>query len=188
MAVAAVVRQSIINSLSRCVAPFAITQLMRLYEHNIVHEVVQIHLGRPVPFLFCVSFFFLSAQTYPQIPLTCGPHILTFSTQQVHLPSRFLIVCKIPYPYGIYRTPHFVASTSAPELCQPHQTDTCAHPTRFVPSGTTSRRGALYTSRYLLDFELFCLFVRFSTSCRARSPGKSGRGPCLLYTSDAADE
>ena len=27
------------------------------------------------------------------------------------------------------------------------------------------------------DFELFCLFVRFSTGCRARSPGKSGRGP-----------
>ena len=54
-------------------------------------------------------------------------------------------LCKIPYPYGIYHTPYFVASTSAPELCQPHQTDTCcAHPTRFVPSGTTSRRGALY--------------------------------------------
>ena len=29
---------------------------------------------------------------------------------------------KIPYPYGIYHTPYFVASTSAPELCQPHQT------------------------------------------------------------------
>ena len=27
------------------------------------------------------------------------------------------------------------------------------------------------------DFELFCLFVRFWTGCRARSPGKSGRGP-----------
>ena len=27
------------------------------------------------------------------------------------------------------------------------------------------------------DFDLFCLFVRFSTGCRARSPGKSGRGP-----------
>ena len=26
------------------------------------------------------------------------------------------------------------------------------------------------------DFELFCLLVRFSTGCRARSPGKSGRG------------
>ena len=33
----------------------------------------------------------------------------------------------------------------------------------------------LYTTYY--DFELFCLFVRFSTGCRARSPGKSGRGP-----------
>ena len=64
----------------------------------------------------------IPSTAHPQIPLTCGPHILTFSTQQVHLPSRFLIVCKIPYPYGIYHTPYFVASTSAPELCQPHQT------------------------------------------------------------------
>ena len=32
-----------------------------------------------------------------------------------------------------------------------------------------------YTTYY--DFELFCLFLRFSTGCRARSPGKSGRGP-----------
>ena len=98
----------------------------------------------------------LRALLHPQIPLTCGPHILTFSTQQVHLPSRFLIVCKIPYPYGIYHTPYFVASTSAPELCQPHQTDTCAHPTRFVPSGTTSRRGALYV--YVPNSH-FCTFA-----------------------------
>ena len=39
------------------------------------------------------------ALLHPQIPLTCGPHILTFSTQQVHLPSRFLI------PYVRYHTP-----------------------------------------------------------------------------------
>ena len=32
-----------------------------------------------------------------------------------------------------------------------------------------------YTTYY--DFELFCLFVRFSTGWRARSPGISGRGP-----------
>ena len=63
-------------------------------------------------------------------------------SSEVHLPSRFLIVCKIPYPYGIYHTPYFVASTSAPELCQPHQTDTylrSPHPFRalgnHVPEG-----------------------------------------------------
>ena len=39
------------------------------------------------------------ALLHPQIPLTCGPHILTFSTQQVHLPSRFLT------PYERYHTP-----------------------------------------------------------------------------------
>ena len=39
------------------------------------------------------------ALLHPQIPLTCGPHIRTFSTQQVHLPSRFLI------PYVGYHTP-----------------------------------------------------------------------------------
>ena len=141
------------------------------------------------------------ALLHPQIPLTCGPHILTFSTQQVHLPSRFLIVCKIPYPYGIYHTPYFVASTRAPELCQPHQKQTLA----LTPPVSWPREpppeGEPCTTYY--DFELFCLFVRFSTGCRARSPGKSGRGPasgssvhypavpsdaCLLYTSDAADE
>ena len=98
-----------------------------------------------------------------EIPLTCGPHILTVSTQQVHLPSRFFIVCKIPHPYGIYHSPYFVASTSAPELCQPHQTDTCAHPTRFVLSGTTSRRGALYVD-YMYNCDFSSVFELISSS------------------------
>ena len=48
----------------------------------------------------------------------------------------------------------------------------------------------IYTTYYV--FELFFLFVRFSTGCRARSPGKSGRGPapgssvhCPAVPSDA---
>ena len=48
---------------------------------------------------------------------------------------------------------------------------------RHLPGNTPLQEGepCIYTTYY--DFELFCLFVRFSTGCRARSPGKSGRGP-----------
>ena len=55
---------SSIDSLTLCSSfVIAITQLMRLYdEPNVVRymlEVFQLHLWRPVPFLFCVSFYLI---------------------------------------------------------------------------------------------------------------------------------
>jgi len=59
------------------------------------------------------------------------------------------------------------------EPCQPHQTLALTPP---VLCPREPRPGGEPCTTYY-DFELFCLFVRFSTGCRARSPGKSGRGP-----------
>ena len=48
-------------------------------EHNIVHEVFQIHLWRPVPFLFCVSFFFISSDLAHRAPITTSVAVRLFA-------------------------------------------------------------------------------------------------------------
>ena len=48
-------------------------------EHNIVHEVFLIHLWRPVPFLFCVSFFFISSDLAHRAPITTSVAVRLFA-------------------------------------------------------------------------------------------------------------
>ena len=48
-------------------------------EHNIVHAVFQIHLWRPVPFLFCVSFFFISSDLAHRAPITSSVAVRLFA-------------------------------------------------------------------------------------------------------------
>ena len=113
------------------------------------------------------------ALLHSQIPLTCGPHILTFFTQQVHLQSRFLIVVRYHTPM-VYTIPPTSLHQPVPQNYANRIKQTLALTPPVLCPREPRPGGEPCTTYY--DFELFCLLVRFSTGCRARSPGKSGRG------------